>query len=442
MTRSTAQPAACTVHGGAPLTGSVRVGGFKHALVPLAAASVLASGPVELTNVPRVEDSRVLATILAALGAEVRYDVARARMRLDTRGMTGTAIPTELAALVHGPIYLLPVLLARFGSVRLGPTGGCRIGPAAAGGARPIEHLLDVLTRFGARVESDGRVLRGRCAGLRAAHIDLRDYAEPGAGGPTGPLYSGATKCAVLAAAGAHGTTVLEHPYPKPDVTSLVAALAAAGVPIERDDRRLAIHGSGTLEPFAAALVGDLIEVVTFVAAALHTRSTLTITGAGRETLAGLGPELDLLAAMGVGLVAGADGLVVTPAQRLRGVDVEIASHGAFSDSHPFLSLVLLGADRPSRITETVWRDRFGYVEPLRRLGADIRAADGAVTIRPSALAPADGPLRADDLRSAAVLVLAALAIPAATTVEGVDHLARGYDDLLGKLRLLGARIE
>lgn len=440
--RSTAAPAECTVRCGADLAGTVRVGGFKHALVPLLAASVLASGPVKLRNVPRIEDSRVMAAILAELGAEVDYDPALEQMSLDTRAMSGHTIPHDLARLVHGPVYLLPVLLARFGRAQLGPTGGCRIGPSADGGTRPVGHLVDIVSRFGADVTADDGTLVATCTRLRGAHIDLREYAEPGPAGPTGPLYSGATKCALLAAAGAEGTTVLEYPYPKPDVTALADGLATGGVELERTADRIVVRGIGGVAPFSATLLGDLIEFITFVACAVHARGALTIAGTDANVRAGLSAELDYLEAMGVGLEPRAAGIEVSRPERLRAVDVAIASHGAFSDSHPFFSLMLLGGDRPSRIIETVWRDRFGYVEPLRALGADLRVESGQVEVRPSTLTRRCPTVRAGDLRSAAMLVLAALTVPGPTTVAGVEHLSRGYDDLLGKLRSLGARIE
>lgn len=431
------------MQGTSTLDGAVRVGGFKHALVPLLAASVLARGRIELENVPRVEDTRVLASILRSLGANVDYEAVLARLSVDASALDGTIVSQDLSALVHGPVYLLPVLLARFGTVSLGRTGGCRIGPASRRGERPLAHLLDVLGRFGADVRVDGDRVCATCGRLRGATIDLRDFADAGPGGPTGPLYSGATKCAVLAAAGAHGTTVLSHPYPKPDVTMLLDALVAAGVDVDRDRERLAIRGTGDIGTFRCKLVPDLIEIVTFVAAAVHTGSPLRLESVAHEAVAdGLRSELAHLEEMGVGLRWSAGGLDVQPPEVVGPVDIAVQSHGLFSDSHPFFTLMLLGATGTSRISENVWTDRFAYVDPLRRVGADLRVSAATVEVRPSRLMPATTALLAGDLRTAAVLLIAALGVDGPTTIHGTDHLARGYDDLVGKLRSVGARID
>jgi len=148
-----------TVHGGRTLHGPLRVAGFKHALVPLLAAGVLADAPVVIRNAPDIEDTRTLAEILRRLGASVLFDGPGRTLTQDPAGKHGWRIPDELSVRIHGAVYLLPVLLARLGRVAVGALGGCRIGDRSQDGERPLEHMLDVLRRFGARIVRAGGVV-------------------------------------------------------------------------------------------------------------------------------------------------------------------------------------------------------------------------------------------------------------------------------------------
>ncbi|HEX9336267.1 MAG TPA: hypothetical protein VF892_10285 [Pseudonocardiaceae bacterium] len=436
-----------TVHGGRPLAGPLRLAGFKHALVPLLAASVLADRPVTIRNAPDIEDTRVLAEILRRLGATVTFDHDTRVLTVDPAGLESGRIPTELTARIHGVVYLMPVLLARIGRFTLAAPGGCRIGDRDRDGRRPLDHMLDVLRRFGAEVERTGHnTVTGECRALAGTTIDLAEYAAPAPhdGRPTGPLYSGATKTALLAAAGATGTSVLRNPYPKPDVTELVAALAAAGVPVDARGDRIVVHGRGGLPgSFDHLLVSDLIETVTFAACAVHLGQPLELTNVTVDRLRhGLRPELEHLARMGVDLDWGPSTLRIEPPDTVRATDIVVASHSVYSDSQPFFALMLMRAGRSCTITESVWQDRSDYVTGLAELGGRVSAYGSTITMRPSRVHRGGRRVTARDVRAAAVAVVAALGIEGPTTIDGVRHLARGYEGLVAGLCDAGACIQ
>lgn len=426
--------------------GTVPVSGFKHALVSCVAAAVGTDGPVRLRACPEIEETRVLARIISGTGAhaEVTGDV----LEIDaTTAATGSLDPADVAA-IHGSVYLMPALLARFGVATIGGSGGCQIGGAAAG-RRPVEQYVEVFRRFGATaVERPDGGVEVRASTLRGCTIDLRDFCDDRAL-RSGPLYSGATKAALLTAAFASGVTTLHHPYPKPDVTELVAFLRAAGTTVDDlPGGGYAVHGAGgplRVTGVEHHLVPDLIEIVTWVCAgALLGSGPIRLEAPRLDAAAqALAPERAVLDQLGVAVEWSADAAVVHPAEALAPIDVVVASHGVFSDSQPLLALLALRAEGTSSIAETVWSSRFTYAEGLRALGADIRVDGPRAEIsgpwRPRAGGPT--PLHARDLRAAAALLLAALEAPRTSELTGVHHLRRGYPDLAGTLIELGADI-
>ncbi|MEU6073963.1 hypothetical protein [Micromonospora sp. NPDC047074] len=431
------------IEGGVPLTGTVPIAGFKHALVSVLAGAVAIGGRVRIANVPDLDDTRVLCASVRHLGGIARHDRDRALLELDLAGLTGTELPSELSTRVHGTLYLVPAVLARTGQVRAAGFGGCRIG-SAAGGARPVGHIVDVLRRFGAQADADGEELVATADRLTGTDIDMRDYMDD----PvlmTGPLYSGATKTALIAAMAAQGRSVIHHPYPKPDVTELIASARAAGVRVEQDESSITVHGTGRrVADYAHRLPADGLEALTYLTCSRYLAADdLRLTGMVPGDLTGIAAEVRALAAMGVELHWADDGALVARSGGgpLRAVDVTVASRGIFSDAQPFLTLLLTGADGPARIRDTVWHNRFQYATQLVELGADITVSAGEARVRPARPARAGRTLQASDVRGAAVLVLAALGIAGPTTVHGVAHLDRGYDDLLGKLIKVGAQI-
>ncbi|PNG94194.1 hypothetical protein [Streptomyces malaysiensis] len=434
------------IEAGPPISGELRMSGFKHLMVVCMAAAGLSEEPWHLYSAPDLADRQALACMLRFLGARVDVDEDAERIRIDAAPLTGHRVPPDLSAQVHGGAYLLPVLLARNGRVDSGAHGGCRIG-GGRGGGRPVEHIAQVLERFGAICHTDGAGLIATAPrGLRGAVIDLADFSapDPHHGLPTGPHYSGATKTALLAAATARGTTVLRHPYPKPDVQELVRVLAQAGVAVDMTPDTIEIQGAdGPIGTASVVLPSDLLEVITFVTASVLLGRELTLRLTRPDVVRdGLAPELRHLRRIGVPLTWDGDLLRIRPAAGPLAPDrVVAASHLVYSDAQPLFALLLLAASGPSTLVETVWSGRFGYVHGLRSMGARLAVHGQELHIHPRPLHQAPGPLRGTDLRATATLLLAALAVGTSHRLFGVEHLARGYAGLPDKLRSLGARI-
>jgi UDP-N-acetylglucosamine enolpyruvyl transferase len=437
-------PNTVVVRGGRQISGTVETSGFKHSLVTAVAAACLGQTTVRIDNCPAITEATVLAELVRAAGGSA--DLTGSSLLLDASGIATPELDPGLVAAIHGSVYLAPALLVRFGSVTVPGSGGCRIG-SGAGNGRPVEHYVDVLGRFGATasVHTDGGFTATADA-LRPTEIDLFDYTEGGS--RSGPCYSGATKVAVLAAAGAKGISVLRNPYPKPDVTDMIALLTLMGADIEQpgddlvvvngDPDRLRLPTSWTLLP-------DLMEIVTWICVgATVCPDGLTVTGPQmRKAALALAPEIAVLDEMGVPVEVGVSSITTRPPTRPAVIDVTAASHGVFSDSQPFIALLACAADGVSHIRDTVWTRRFGYADQLNRLGTTMRQSRGQLSItgpRPPFLSGQR--LSASDLRAAAVLLIAALQVPGRTDIDGLHHLARGYADLPGELVRLGAEID
>lgn len=401
---------------------------------------------MRIANCPAIAENRVLAALVRQLGgtAELAGDI----LELDPAGIHTSEPDPSLVARIHGAVYLVPALLARSGAVSMPGSGGCQIGDSADG-QRPVDQYADVLRRFGATVVAgpDGG-LSVRAGALTGCEIDLLDYTSIRSA-KTGPRYSGATKMALLTATVARGTSVLGNPYPKPDVTDMVTVLRRIGARIDQPRKDLlVVHGDPDRLRSCAdtTLLPDLIEVVTWacVGASLCPYG-LVVTGQDMpRAVAALAPELAVLEAMGIPIETSSSALAVRPPPAgLAPVDVLITSHGVFSDSQPFLTLLACAATGTSRLRETVWRRRFDYAGQLNRLGTRLRADGDTLTVAgPCPPIRPDRHLVATDLRAAAVLLLAALQVDGSTLIDGTAHLARGYADLPGRLIELGADIE
>ncbi|MEU7723863.1 hypothetical protein AB0B78_01150 [Streptomyces sp. NPDC040724] len=438
-------PGTLTVEGGRPLAGTVTVPGFKHSLVSCVAAAAAADTPVRLENCPDIEETRVLALLVTQLGGAAR--VTDGALVVDGTGMSTTTMSEEDVSRIHGSVYLLPSLLRRFGTVHMPRSGGCRIGDRADGG-RPVSQYVDVFQRFGAKAaHDDGGSLTVSAPRLVGCEIDLLDFTSDRRL-RTGPLYSGATKTALLTAAVADGTSILHSPYPKPDVTELLTVLRALGVEVDVTGAgSYVVHGHGAPlsgRPVTHVLVPDLITIMTWICAgALLAEGPMTIRATRmRDAARALAPERAVLDSLGVRVDWDKESCTVHPAGKLSPVDVVVASHGVFSDSQPFLALLAARADGDSTIAETVWTGRFTYAEGLAALGMDVRIEGTRLHIRgPWQPEARNLGATAQDLRAAATLLLAALASPGTTTLDGMGHLARGYRDLPGELVRSGARI-
>lgn len=427
----------CALH---PIRLQVR--GFKHAQVQILAASIALNQPIELRNVPSIKETFVLSQILRACGAHV--ESAPGKLIVDPRHLSTYLVPETLSKLVHGSIYLIPAFLGRLSHVQMGRTGGCRIGDPLEERARPIHHMAEVLTRFGAEVFASPEAFVATTNGLEGCDIDIMNWSER-SDLLTGPLISGATKTALLASAVARGSSAIKNPYPKADVSELVTFLSHAGLYVTWNPSEIIVHPrniSGDVGLITHELISDLSVVMTYITLSVIFKLPLRVDGLTVPGLqVALEPELCVLQAMGILITWGKSSLIVTPPTVVQAVNIDVTSIGIYSDHQPLFALMLLNADGPSCIREQVWRHRFSYVAGLCAMGANLQVQEETLHIQPSKLEAGPVTVVADDLRAAVTLLIAALCIKGPCTLLGAHHLERGYEDLPGVLAKMGASI-
>jgi UDP-N-acetylglucosamine 1-carboxyvinyltransferase len=407
------------VSGGARLAGTVEVAGAKNSALKLMAASLLAPGTSVVTNVPRIRDCAVMGELLAHLGVEVT--LRDGVVILDATTVDAFDAPHELVRQIRASIVILGPLLARCGRARVALPGGDEIG------ARPVDLHVRGLERMGATFHSEHGYLVAEAPDLRGASVTL-DY----------PSVT-ATENLLLAAVLAKGTTVIDNAAREPEIADLALFLASMGAEVHgAGSSTIEVRGVDELRPAEHATIPDRIEVGTWAAGAVATLGDVTVTNARPEHLELLwakltdaGAEVDVTEA----------GVRIRQATRARAIDfVTLPYPGIATDFQPILLAMLAVADGTSIVTENVFEGRFLYVGELQRMGADIRTEGHHAVVRGVPHLSA-APVRALDIRAGIALVLAGLCADGETEVSDVHHIYRGYDDVEGKLRGLGAEV-
>lgn len=413
------------------------------------AFAALCESPLRIRNSPDIVETRVLGEILARHGGGVRH--GGDETAIDPSAVFAGDPLTVLASDIHGVGYLIPASLRKAGSARVHASAGCQIGAGA--GSRPIEHYAEIARKFGVTtVVESGGVLAAYGDRWRGAEIDLARYVSSGRAARTN-FYSGATKMAILMAAGASTPSTLRNPYRKPDVDALLECLLLAGVHIvdatsdEHDELLIVPPSALAFAPNCAVdLVRDPIELLTIVvAAALTATGPVVVEGLPETFRSALdSAEFALLAAMGVRPQVIQDGLRVDRAPSIRPIRLRVEESGSiFSDSQPFFALLAACANGRSEVVDEVWPDRFAYAGGLRRLGFPMEFDGRRLHISGGGPLPSTTPsVTAPDLRGAAVLMTAALARRGSTRIGRAEHLDRGYSDLAGTFSALGADVE
>lgn len=408
------------VRGGRPLTGTVRISGAKNSALKLAAAALLAEGRTVLRNVPDIGDMQVMTAVLEHLGVTVARegDV----YVLDVPGEVGDSTPADLARRLRASIVVLGPLLARQGRVRLAMPGGCNLGE------RGIDMHLAGLTRMGADITYGPDFVEARASPLCGAEIEL-------------PFASvGATENLLMAAVTARGTTRIANAAREPEIADLGAFLTSMGAEISGlGTTELVVRGVDCLHPAEHAVLPDRIEAGTYAVAAAVTAGDVTIEDVvpGHLRLA-----LEKLSAVGADIEEHDRTLVVRGSAALRAVDVVTLPYPGFpTDLQPLFLVLLSQAAGTSMLTENVYEGRFSIIAELQRLGANI-TLEGHHAIVRGARRLRGAPVESPDLRAGAALVIAGLVAEGETVVGGGRHVDRGYTDLAGRLRALGADVE
>jgi UDP-N-acetylglucosamine 1-carboxyvinyltransferase len=415
------------IEGGRRLEGSVGISGAKNAALKLMAAATLTGERCRFTNVPEIEDVRVLAEVLRDIGVTVDHPAPNT-YEIASGDVDWLFVPLEAAAKMRASFILLGPLLTRFGRVIISNPGGDRIG------RRPVNLHVDAMRALGAEIEYRNGYYFAKAPGrLRGGPVNFPQITVMG------------TENAILAAVLADGHTVIEPAAQEPEVDDLIAFLQKMGAEVERTaPGRIEIEGRRRVRGADHSVVPDRIEAGTFVVAAAVTHGRVTLKGAPCDHL---GAFLSVMASVGVAVSCG-DGTIevdatsadVTP---LRSCDIETQPYpGLATDLQPPTCVLLTQASGVSHVHESVFEDRLEWLGELRRMGARLEIADQhhAIIEGPSRLHGAQ--LEISDLRAGASLILAALAADGVTTIGGAHHVHRGYEKIDAKFLELGARIE
>lgn len=432
------------VNGSFLFGGTLETSGYKHAANVLICAALAIDKNVVIRNIPAISDTRILCEVIEYLGGNYRLE--RGDLVLDCSTVQSHIIPLEMSVKSHACLYLLPVLLGKLGRIEIGQTGGCMIGDETLSGSRPVHHMLEVLRRFGADFQQTSSMIIGRSNTFQSCEIDIAEFSTR-VDVVTGPLISGATKTAILAALFTQsGTTIIHNPYRKPDVTELLRFASENGFCVEDSEERIQITRERPPSiPPIHDLVDDISTIMTYITTAIYNDISVTIQLKHSEgVVAGLKAELELFKRMGVRLEWNHNSLHIPHNQSLEAIDIEVTSRSIYSDHQPFFALLLTRSKSKSTIKEFVWKNRFSYVHELNKLSDETAFVTNGnqLTIYPSSLNKTNQVLHAKDLRSAAVLLIASTAIVGSTTIKGIDHLERGYENLISDLKKLNATIE
>jgi UDP-N-acetylglucosamine 1-carboxyvinyltransferase len=407
------------IKGGVRLTGNITVSGAKNSALPLLFATLLASGESEITNIPGLRDINTAARLLAELGAKV--NCGGGVCRIDATDITNIEAPYDLVKTMRASVLVLGPLLARFGKARVSLPGGCAIG------ARPIDLHLKGLEALGAEIQLNHGYVEAKADRLRGAKIS---FDMPTVGG---------TENLMMAAALAEGETVLENAAREPEIVQLADALNSMGAKIEGAGTAIIrIQGVETLRPLKCRVIPDRIEAGTFMIAAAITGGDVLVKDVVRQDMEAV---IAKLSEVGVEIRDEDDGLRVIAPHKLQAVDIRTTVFPGFpTDMQAQFMALMATVEGTSKISETVFENRFMHVCELQRMGADIQI-DGHSAIIRGRDQLTGAPVMATDLRASASLVLAGLAAENTTEISRIYHLDRGYEKIEEKLAGLGARI-
>ncbi|HDB0922420.1 TPA: UDP-N-acetylglucosamine 1-carboxyvinyltransferase [Staphylococcus aureus] len=412
------------IKGGNKLTGEVKVEGAKNAVLPILTASLLASDkPSKLVNVPALSDVETINNVLTTLNADVTYKKDENAVVVDATNTLNEEAPYEYVSKMRASILVMGPLLARLGHAIVALPGGCAIG------SRPIEQHIKGFEALGAEIHlENGNIYANAKDGLKGTSIHL-DFPSVGA-----------TQNIIMAASLAKGKTLIENAAKEPEIVDLANYINEMGGRITgAGTDTITINGVESLHGVEHAIIPDRIEAGTLLIAGAITRGDIFVRDAIKEHMASLVYKLE---EMGVELDYQEDGIRVRAEGELQPVDIKTLPHPGFpTDMQSQMMALLLTANGHKVVTETVFENRFMHVAEFKRMNANINVEGRSAKLEgKSQLQGAQ--VKATDLRAAAALILAGLVADGKTSVTELTHLDRGYVDLHGKLKQLGADIE
>ncbi|QAT49685.1 UDP-N-acetylglucosamine 1-carboxyvinyltransferase [Caproiciproducens sp. NJN-50] len=408
------------IKGECRLSGEVTISGAKNAAVAIIPAAILSDGVCRIENVPDITDVSSITGILYDMGAKIRT-IDRSTFEIDPGPIRTHVVSDELARHIRGSYYLMGALLGRFHHAVVTMPGGCDFG------VRPIDQHLKGFLALGAKYKLENGMVDVSADHLSGASIYLD------------VVSVGATVNIMLAAVKAEGTTIIENAAKEPHIVDLANFLNSMGADIRGAGTDvIKIYGVQHLNGTTYSIIPDQIEAGTYMVAAAATSGDVLVKNVIPKHLESISAKLE---EMGVKVEEFDDSIRVVRDGVLNKCNIKTMPHPGFpTDMHPQIAVLLSIAQGTSIVNESVWDNRFRYVEELKRMGAQI-SVDGKLAVIEGVDHLNAAPVRAVDLRAGAAMIIAALCARGTTQIEDIRHIERGYENVESKLRMLGADI-
>lgn len=418
---------------------SITINGFKHSMVQIICFSIAYNVKVKIANAPNVIDTHVFCALIKDMGGYARF--SNHTLYINPTKISNFKIKENLSKLIHGSLYLMPALLVRCGKFEFCGAGGCQIGDEKV---RPQEHLIDIMTKFGADIQTFNDTLKGSSSCLKEIKtIDILEYST----NPKqleGALVGGATKTAILLSLNQEYVEIL-NPYIKTDVLDVLRFIQELGKEVIVDKDKIIIKNKikTTTKVIKFKLTQCVSEIITYITFAVLNNISIKIKHLDRPRIElGLKPDLALLKDMNVNLCWNKNTLKIYPNSQIKSQNITILPTTIQSDHHPFFALMLTKGNKESSIIEEVWKNRFEYVKNLNKFDIRLVNENNRVTIQPSQFSKKENIiLESKDVRTAAVTLLGAITSHSSVSIINCEHLFRGYDSIIKNLQKLGVKI-
>ena len=409
------------INGGNALKGEVRISGAKNAAVAILPAVLLSDEPCVIENLPNISDVTTLLKAMQCLGAQIKT-INKSTVEIDPRHVNSFVVSKKMAEGMRASSYFLGALLGRLKRARVSPPGGCDFG------VRPIDQHIKGFEALGARMTIENGMVDAKAQQLSGCSIYLD------------VVSVGATINIMLAAVKANGLTVIENAAREPHIVDLANFLNSMGANIMGAGTGvIKIRGVNHLSGTTYSIIPDQIEAGTYMAAAVAARGDILVTNVTPKHLESI---IAKLIEIGAKITEYDEAVRVQMTRRPKKCNIKTMPHPGFpTDMQPQIATVLSLADGTSIVTEGVWDSRFRYVEQLTLMGADIQV-DGKTAVITGVKSLNSAPVRAVDLRAGAAMIIAGLAANGTTEIEEIDHIDRGYENVVEKFSALGADIK
>ena len=409
------------IHGGKPLKGEVRISGAKNAAVAILPAVLLADSPCVIENLPNISDVSAILNVMQCLGAQIRL-INKSSVEINPRHVNSFVVTKEMAEGMRASSYFLGALLGRMNRARVAPPGGCNFG------VRPIDQHIKGFEALGAKITFENGMVDAKAEKLSGASVYLD------------VVSVGATINIMLAAVKAKGLTVIENAAREPHIVDLANFLNSMGANIMGAGTSvIKIRGVDRLEGTGYSIIPDQIEAGTYMAAVVAAKGDVLITNVTPKHLESIAAKLKEL---GAEITEYDEAVRVVMNRRPRKCNVKTMPHPGFpTDMQPQIATVLAIAEGTSIVTEGVWDNRFRYVDQLTLMGADIQV-DGKMAVITGVENLNASPVKAVDLRAGAAMIIAGIMADGKTEIEDIDHIDRGYENVVEKFTALGADIK